>query len=68
MKKSLKTIEGHILQKKFHTPAKSYGTVYGILFGGDIEFKVACFIIAAISFVAAGIMIALDKKLSSPVD
>lgn len=48
--------------------AKSYGTVYGILFGGDIEFKVACFIIAAISFVAAGIMIALDKKLSSLVD
>lgn len=48
--------------------AKSYGPVYGILFGGNIEFKWACIGIAVVSFVAALIMIALDKKLSALVD
>lgn len=48
--------------------AKSYGPVYGILFGGKIEFKVACILVAAISFIAAAIMIALDKRLSALVD
>lgn len=48
--------------------AKSYGPVYGILFGGNIEFKWACIGIAVVSFVAALIMIALDKRLSALVD
>ena len=48
--------------------AKSYGPVYGILFGGNIEFKWACIGIAVVSFVAAVIMIAMDKKLSALVD
>ena len=48
--------------------AKSYGPVYGLLFGGKIEFKVACIGVAVVSFAAALIMIALDKKLSALVD
>ncbi|MGF0033810.1 peptide MFS transporter [Bariatricus sp. SGI.154] len=48
--------------------AKSYGPVYGILFGGNIEFKVACIGVAIVSFVAAVIMIALDKRLAALVD
>jgi len=48
--------------------AKSYGPVYGILFGGNIPFKTACIGIAVVSFVAAAIMIALDKRLSALVD
>ena len=38
------------------------------LFGGKIEFKVACIGVAVVSFAAALIMIALDKKLSALVD
>ena len=45
--------------------AKSYGPVYGLLFGGKIEFKVACIGVAVVSFAAALIMIALDKTLSA---
>ena len=48
--------------------AKSYGPVYGLLFGGKIEFKVACIGVAVVSFAAALIMIALDKTLSALVD
>ena len=48
--------------------AKSYGPVDGILFGGNIPFKTACIGIAVVSFVAAAIMIALDKRLSALVD
>ena len=48
--------------------AKSYGPVYGILFGGSIPFKTACIGVAVVSFVAAAIMIALDKRLSALVD
>lgn len=48
--------------------AKSYGPVYGILFGGNIPFKVACFIVAGISFVAAIIMVAMDKPLAKLVE
>lgn len=39
-----------------------------MLFGGKIEFKVACIGVAVVSFAAALIMIALDKKLSALVD
>ena len=42
--------------------------VIGLLFGGKIEFKVACIGVAVVSFAAALIMIALDKKLSALVD
>ena len=42
--------------------AKSYGPVYGLLFGGKIEFKVACIGVAVVSFAAALIMIALDRN------
>lgn len=48
--------------------AKSYGPVYGLLFGGNLPFKTACIGIAVVSFVAALIMIALDKRLSALVD
>lgn len=48
--------------------AKTYGYVYGFLFGGDIEFKIACFIVAVIAFVSAVIMFVLDKKLAALVD
>lgn len=48
--------------------AKSYGPVYGILFGGNIPFKTACIGVAVVSFVAALIMIAMDKKLAALVD
>ena len=48
--------------------AKSYGYVYGLLFGGNLEFRVACGIVAVIALVSAVIMVALDKKLSALVD
>ncbi len=48
--------------------AKSYGYVYGLLFGGNLEFRVACGIVAGIALVSAVIMVALDKKLSALVD
>lgn len=48
--------------------AKSYGYVYGLLFGGNLEFRVACVIVAGIALVSAVIMVALDKKLSALVD
>ena len=48
--------------------AKSYGYVYGLLFGGNLEFRVGCGIVAGIALVSAVIMVALDKKLSALVD
>lgn len=48
--------------------AKSYGYVYGLLFGGNLEFRVGCGIVAVIALVSAVIMVALDKKLSALVD
>lgn len=48
--------------------AKSYGYVYGLLFGGNLEFRVACGIVAVIALVSAVIMVALDKKLAALVD
>lgn len=48
--------------------AKSYGYVYGLLFGGNLEFRVACVIVAVIALVSAVIMVALDKKLAALVD
>lgn len=48
--------------------AKSYGYVYGWLFGGDLPFKTACGIVAVIAFGSAVIMVAMDKKLSALVD
>lgn len=48
--------------------AKSYGYVYGVLFGGNLEFRVGCGIVTGIAFVSAIIMVAMDKKLSALVD
>ena len=48
--------------------AKSYGYVYGVLFGGNLEFRVGAGIVAGIAFVSAIIMVLLDKKLSALVD
>lgn len=46
---------------------KVYGYAYGYFFGGNFEFRQACIIIAVISFVAALLIILLDKKVSSLV-
>ncbi len=48
--------------------AKSYGYVYGILFGGNIKFTTACYIVAAIAFILAVLLFILDKPLSSLVE
>jgi dipeptide/tripeptide permease len=48
--------------------AKTYGYAYGALFGGDVKFTTACFIITIIAFAAAFVLFALDKKLSALVE
>lgn len=48
--------------------AKTYGYVYGFLFGGNFEFKNACIGVAIVAFVSAVIMFILDKRLAALVD
>lgn len=48
--------------------AKSYGYAYGLLFGGDLKFTTACYIVAGIAFAMAIILFLLDKPLSSLVE
>lgn len=47
--------------------AKSYGYVYGVLFGGNLQFHVACIVIAVIAFVSAIIMWAIEPRISKLV-
>jgi dipeptide/tripeptide permease len=48
--------------------AKTYGYAYAVLFGGDMKFTTACFVITVIAFAAAILLFVLDKKLSGLVE
>ncbi|MGO5053496.1 peptide MFS transporter [Lachnospiraceae bacterium LCP25S3_G4] len=48
--------------------AKTYGYVYGFLFGGNFAFKNACIGVALVAFVAAILMFIMDKRLAALVD
>lgn len=48
--------------------AKSYGYVYGWLFGGNLAFRTACGIVVVIALISALLMVVMDKKLSKLVD